>query len=101
MDCSSSNSTCVASTTPELVCCDRLALVQQEEEDEFQEGTDLVDLQDKEFLCPVCRRLGNTLLPALTPPCLPPQSQLSPSNLSHSQEQLSPSPHSAGNDTAV
>ncbi len=50
----------------------RAALVQQQEEDEFLEGADLVDLRDNEFLCPVCRRLGNTLLPALTPPS-PPQ----------------------------
>ncbi|KAL0049205.1 hypothetical protein WJX82_008779 [Trebouxia sp. C0006] len=67
---------------PHVLCCGhmlhetclarhRAALVQQQEEDEFSEGVDLVDLRDKEFLCPVCRRLGNTLLPALTPPSPP------------------------------
>lgn len=61
----------------------RAALVQQQEEDEFSEGTDLVDLRANEFFCPVCRRLGNTLLLALTPPsppqhtsALPPQAGL-------------------------
>ena len=54
-----------------LLTVNRAALVQQQEEDEFSEGVDLVDLRDKEFLCPVCRRLGNTLLPALTPPSPP------------------------------
>ncbi len=49
----------------------RAALVQQREEDEFSRGTHLVDLRDHEFVCPMCRRLGNTLLPALTPPSPP------------------------------
>ena len=66
-----------------LLTVNRVALVQQQEEDEFSEGADLVDLPDNEFLCPVCRRLGNTLLPALTTPSpplhpsgLPPQAGL-------------------------
>ncbi len=54
-----------------LLTVTRAALVQQQEEDEFSEGVDLVDLRDHEFLCPVCRRVGNTLLPALTPPSPP------------------------------
>ncbi|KAL0037196.1 hypothetical protein WJX79_005216 [Trebouxia sp. C0005] len=79
---------------PHVLCCGhmlhdtclarhRAALVQQQEEDEFSEGTDLVDLRANEFFCPVCRRLGNTLLLALTPPsppqhtsALPPQAGL-------------------------
>lgn len=31
------------------------------------EGDDLIDVRVREFLCPVCRRLGTTLLPALAP----------------------------------
>ena len=39
----------------------------QQVEDEFLEGGDLLDLDSREYLCPVCRRLGTTLLPALAP----------------------------------
>ncbi len=40
------------------------------------EGADLLDLSAREYLCPVCRRLGNTLLPAITPPHHPPHTPL-------------------------
>ena len=51
-----------------------------QQDDDLVEGTDLLDPGSHEYLCPVCRRLGTTLLPALTP--------LSPSS--------SPLPHQAG-----
>lgn len=42
-------------------------MARQHAADEFMEGSDLLDLGQREFLCPVCRRLGNTLVPALAP----------------------------------
>lgn len=47
-------------------------MARQHAADEFMEGSDLLDLGQREFLCPVCRRLGNTLVPALIPLPLPP-----------------------------
>lgn len=35
------------------------------------ESAELLDIGNNEFLCPLCRRLGNTLLPALKPPSHP------------------------------
>ena len=67
-----------------LLAVTRAALVQQQEEDEFSEGADLVDLRDHEFLCPVCRRLGNILLLALMPPSPPQQT----SGLPQSQAEI-------------
>ena len=42
-----------------------MAVIQQQVND--LENADLLDLQQREFLCPVCRRLGTSLLPALAP----------------------------------
>ena len=50
----------------------RVALDLQQAEDDFLEGSDLLDLDSREYLCPVCRRLGTALLPAVAPlpqPC--------------------------------
>ena len=41
----------------------RIAAVEQQEDD----LVDLLDMRQEEFLCPVCRRLGTALLPALAP----------------------------------
>ena len=43
-----------------------------QQDDDLVEGADILDPGSHEYLCPVCRRLGTTLLPALTP--LPPSS---------------------------
>lgn len=54
----------------------RLAVTLQQADD--LEAAEQLDLRQREFLCPVCRRLGTALLPALAPkpvssPMLPSQ----------------------------
>eukprot|EP01103_Thecamoeba_quadrilineata_P010115 TRINITY_DN209_c0_g1_i1.p1 TRINITY_DN209_c0_g1~~TRINITY_DN209_c0_g1_i1.p1 ORF type:complete len:1920 (-),score=413.24 TRINITY_DN209_c0_g1_i1:1070-6829(-) len=61
-------------------CFDRYfsALVRSHVQNNEYEGDQLIDLQSMEFLCPICRRLGNTLLPLVPDNMLLP----SPGNLS-------------------
>lgn len=65
-----------------LYFCCRIAVIEEQHRD-FGDA-DLLDVVQNEFLCPVCRRLGTALLPALAPkplssPKLPSQAkELSP-----------------------
>uniref|UniRef100_A0A7I4DB25 E3 ubiquitin-protein ligase n=1 Tax=Physcomitrium patens TaxID=3218 RepID=A0A7I4DB25_PHYPA len=69
-------------------CCDRYfsSLLQRSYSRALFEGVQIVDLDMGEFLCPVCRRLANAILPVL-----PGQTGLSSSFKAPSVAQLSPS----------